>query len=195
MKVRVLGCSGAIAKGCRTTAFLIDANLLIDAGTGVGDLTLDEMQGVDHVLLTHSHLDHVAALPLMVDAIAAQRQVPLQVYALRETLAALKTHVFNDVMWPDFTRIPTRHAPFIQFCEVAVGQVLQVGDKWVEVMSAAHSVPAAGYAVRRHGAQSEILAPAQSDGCRHAGDRDGLQPARTRAGRPEQALVARCAGQ
>lgn len=152
MNVRVLGCSGAIARNCRTTAFLIDANLLVDAGTGVGDLTLDEMQGVDHVLLTHSHLDHVAALPLMVDAIASQRQVPLQVYALRETLEALKAHVFNDVVWPDFTRIPTRHAPFIQFCEVAVGQVLQVGGKSVEVMPAVHSVPAVGYAVRTEGA-------------------------------------------
>ena len=67
MKVRVLGCSGAIAKDCRTTSFLIDGDILIDAGTGVGDLTLDEMRGVDHVFLTHSHLDHVAALPLMVD--------------------------------------------------------------------------------------------------------------------------------
>ena len=74
MKVRVLGCSGAIAKDCRTTSFLIDNDVLIDAGTGVGDLTLDEMRHVDHVLLTHSHLDHVAALPLMVDAVASQRQ-------------------------------------------------------------------------------------------------------------------------
>ncbi|MDP3605510.1 MAG: MBL fold metallo-hydrolase, partial [Polaromonas sp.] len=73
MKVRVLGCSGAIARDCRTTSFLLDHDVLVDAGTGVGDLTLDEMRGIDHVLLTHSHLDHVAALPLMVDAIAAQR--------------------------------------------------------------------------------------------------------------------------
>eukprot|EP01036_Dinobryon_divergens_P013683 gene13683-18462_t len=67
MKVRVLGCSGAIAKDCRTTSFLIDHDVLVDAGTGVADLTLEEMAQIDHVLLTHSHLDHVAALPLMVD--------------------------------------------------------------------------------------------------------------------------------
>ena len=57
MKVRVLGCSGAIAKDCRTTSFLIDESVLIDAGTGVGDLTLDEMRKIDDVYLTHSHLD------------------------------------------------------------------------------------------------------------------------------------------
>ena len=106
MKVRVLGCSGAIAKDCRTTSFLIDGDILIDAGTGVGDLTLDEMRGVDHVFLTHSHLDHVAALPLMVDAVAARRRQPLQIHALAGTISALKAHIFNDVIWPDFSRIP-----------------------------------------------------------------------------------------
>ena len=147
MKVRVLGCSGAIAKDCRTTSFLIDEDILVDAGTGVGDLTLDEMRRVDHVLLTHSHLDHVAALPLMVDATAAQRKAPLQIHALAGTIAALKAHIFNDVIWPDFTRIQTPQAPFIVFHEIRVGQTLRFGDKLVEVLPAVHTVPAAGFAV------------------------------------------------
>lgn len=147
MKVRVLGCSGAIAKDCKTTSFLIDEDILVDAGTGVGDLTLEEMRRVDHVLLTHSHLDHVAALPLMVDATAAQRKQPLQIHALAGTIAALKAHIFNDVIWPDFTRIPTPQAPFIVFHEIRVGQTLRFGDKLVEVLPAVHTVPAAGFAV------------------------------------------------
>jgi ribonuclease BN (tRNA processing enzyme) len=147
MKVRVLGCSGAIAKECRTTSFLIDTDVLIDAGTGVGDLTLDEMRGIDHVFLTHSHLDHVAALPLMVDAIAAQRTAPLQIHALAGTIAALKTHIFNDVIWPDFTQLPTENAPFIRFHEIQVGQVLQINNKQIEALPAIHTVAAAGYAV------------------------------------------------
>jgi ribonuclease BN (tRNA processing enzyme) len=147
MKVRVLGCSGAIAKDCRTTSFLIDGDVLVDAGTGVGDLTLAEMKGIRHVLLTHSHLDHVAALPLMIDAIASQLAEPVQVHALAGTIAALKTHVFNNVIWPDFSRIPTVDAPFIQFNEIRVGQTLTIGGKQVEVLPAVHTVPAAGYAV------------------------------------------------
>ncbi|MBC7437933.1 MAG: 3',5'-cyclic-nucleotide phosphodiesterase [Bdellovibrionales bacterium] len=147
MKVRVLGCSGAIAKDCRTTSFLIDGEVLIDAGTGVGDLTLDEMRRIDHVLLTHSHLDHVAALPLMVDAIASQRTAPLQIHALAGTIDALKTHIFNNVIWPDFSRIPTPDAPFVRFSEVRVGQTLKLMDKLFEVLPAVHTVPAVGYAV------------------------------------------------
>jgi cAMP phosphodiesterase len=113
----------------------------------VGDLTLAEMKGIRHVLLTHSHLDHVAALPLMIDAIASQLAEPVQVHALAGTIAALKTHVFNNVIWPDFSRIPTVDAPFIQFNEIRVGQTLTIGGKQVEVLPAVHTVPAAGYAV------------------------------------------------
>ena len=147
MKVRVLGCSGAIAKDCRTTSFLIDEDILVDAGTGVGDLSLEEMGRIDHVLLTHSHLDHVAALPLMVDATASKRTRPLKIHALCGTIDALKAHIFNDVIWPDFSRIPTVEAPFISFHELQTGQTLQLGSKLIEVLPAVHTVPAVGYAI------------------------------------------------
>ncbi len=147
MKVRVLGCSGAIARDCRTTSFLIDGQILVDAGTGVGDLTLAEMAAIDGVFLSHSHLDHVAALPLMVDAVASQRKSPLDIYALAGTIAALKAHIFNDVIWPDFSRIPSVQAPFIRFIEIAIGQKINLFGKTIEVLPATHTVPAAGFAV------------------------------------------------
>ena len=148
MKIRVLGCSGAIAKDCRTTSFLIDHDVLIDAGTGVGDLSLAEMRNIDHVLLTHSHLDHIAALPLMIDAIASHRTSPVKIYALQGTIDALKTHIFNNVIWPDFSKIPSREAPFIRFYPVDIGEQLQLSGKHIEVLPAVHTVPAVGYAVR-----------------------------------------------
>ncbi len=147
MNVRILGCSGAIAKGCRTTSFLLDHDVLVDAGTGVGDLTLDELNGISHVLLTHSHLDHIAALPLMVDATAARRSAPLRVYALQATIDALKAHIFNNTIWPDFSNLPTPEAPYICFHPVTPGQTLQLAGKQVEVLPAVHTVPAVGYAV------------------------------------------------
>ena len=152
LQVRVLGCSGAIARDCRTTSFLVDGTLLVDAGTGVGDLTLDEMAMVDDVLLTHSHLDHIAALPLMIDAVASRRDRPLRVHALQATLDALRTHVFNNVIWPDFERIPSADAPLVTLHPIAVGQVLAFdggAPTHVEVLPAQHTVPACGFAVRR----------------------------------------------
>ena len=152
MQVRVLGCSGAIARGCRTTSFLIDNDLLVDAGTGVGDLTLDEMSAIDDVVLTHSHMDHVANLPLMLDAVAGRRSSALRVHALPETIAALRLHIFNNVIWPNFERIPTAAAPFLRFHPFAIGQCLPLGSqnpKQVEVLPAVHTVPACGFAIRR----------------------------------------------
>lgn len=148
MKVRVLGCSGAIAKDCRTTSFLIGDSILLDAGTGVGDLTLEEMAKIDHVLLTHSHLDHIAALPLMLDAVSSQRRYPVQVHALADTIAALQTHVFNNVIWPDFSTIPSAASPFLQYQTFVSGDVLSITGTQIEVLPAHHTVPAVGFAVR-----------------------------------------------
>lgn len=147
MKVRVLGCSGAIAKGCRTTSFLIDDNTLIDAGTGVGDLTLEEMRRIDHVFLTHSHLDHIAALPLMLDAVSSFRTAPVAVYGPSATIEALQAHIFNNCIWPDFSVIPTSENPFLQYIPIAVGQQISVGMRVLEILPAVHTVPAVGYAV------------------------------------------------
>lgn len=148
MKVRVLGCSGAIAKGCRTTSFLMDDSVLIDAGTGVGDLTLDEMRKIDHVYLTHSHLDHIAALPLMLDAVSSLRQTPVQIHALPQTLEVLSKHIFNNIIWPDFSSIPSAASPFMRFCPLHVGEQRATAGVIVEALPAVHTVPAVGYAVR-----------------------------------------------
>jgi ribonuclease BN (tRNA processing enzyme) len=151
MQIRVLGCSGSIAAGSRTTSFLLDDDVLIDAGTGVGDLTLDELARIDHILVTHSHLDHVLAIGLLADSVTRRRRAaqrpPVQIHALPATIAALRLHVFNGVIWPDFTRLPDVHNPVLAFQAVAVGEVLQVGRRQVEVLPAQHTVPAVGYAV------------------------------------------------
>jgi ribonuclease BN (tRNA processing enzyme) len=149
MKIRVLGCSGAIAKDCRTTSFLVGESILVDAGTGVGDLSLDEMQRIRYVLLTHSHLDHVAALPLMVDAVASRLQRPIEVFALRGTIEALQQHIFNNTIWPDFSRLPSPAKPFVLFHEIALGDMLMLAGHRVEVLPAVHTVPACGFAINQ----------------------------------------------
>ena len=151
IRIRVLGCSGSIAAGCRTTSFLVDDDILIDAGTGVGDLTQEEIAGIDHIFLSHSHLDHVFAVGLLADTglrlREAQNRPPVLVHALPQTLQALRQHIFNGVIWPDFTRIPSAERPALAFSEFAVGQRLQVSGRHIEVLPAEHTVPAVGFAV------------------------------------------------
>jgi cAMP phosphodiesterase len=150
--IRVLGCSGSIAAGSRTTSFLLDDDVLIDAGTGVGDLTLDELAGIDHILISHSHLDHVLSIGLLADSVARRRvdAPPIRVHALPATLDALRTHIFNGVIWPDFTRLPSAEKPLLAFEPFAVGDVLAFGVRRIEVLPAVHTVPAVGFAVLAH---------------------------------------------
>lgn len=150
MQIRVLGCSGSIAAGCRTTSFLIGETILVDAGTGVGDLTLDEMARIEHILVSHSHLDHVLAIGLLADSVTRRRRAehrpPVQVHALPETLDALRRHIFNGVIWPDFTRLPSADHPVLAFVPFAVGATLELAGRRLEVLPASHTVPAVGFA-------------------------------------------------
>lgn len=155
MKVRTLGCSGTIGRDSYTTAFLVDDDILVDAGTGVGRLSLDEMCRISDIFLTHAHMDHIAGLPMMVDAVSAAymgREHTINVHALPEAVDTLRRHVFNGEVWPDFSRLPSPRRPAVRFHMLDVGQTREVAGRIVEPLPAEHNVPAVGYAVRaRHG--------------------------------------------
>ena len=146
MKVRILGCSGGIGgRHLRTTSMLVDHDILIDAGTGVADLTLAEMAMIDHVFITHSHLDHIASLPLMIDSIADMRDKPVTVYATEATLEIIQNHIFNWAIWPDFSEIAVRKDAVMKYKSIRVGQSVHFGKRTIAAVPAEHTVPAVGY--------------------------------------------------
>ena len=146
MKLTVLGCSGGIGRrNEHTTALLLDDDILIDAGTGAGGLDLVQLTRIDHVFLTHSHLDHIAFLPLMLDAVGELRDKPVTVYATVETEEILRTHIFNWKIWPDFSEIPSRENPYVRFEKIEVGQAVSLCGRTITALPANHTVPAVGY--------------------------------------------------
>ena len=146
MRVEILGCSGGIGgNGLRTTSLLVDDDILVDAGTGVGDLPLDRLARIDHVFITHAHLDHIACLPLMVDSVGDMRSTPITMHATAQTLEIIRRHIFNWHIWPDFSQIPTPDAPFLRFATIEPGQSVQIGERTITPLPAAHTVPAVGY--------------------------------------------------
>lgn len=147
MKIRVLGCSGGIGGSLRTTALLVDDDVLIDAGTGVGDLSLESLARIDHIFVTHSHLDHVTSIPFLVDTVCWMRARPIVVYGIKETLDILREHLFNWRLWPDFTQIPDREKPFMVYREVALGEAIEIKGRRFTPIPAIHTVPAVGYAL------------------------------------------------
>ncbi len=145
MKLRILGCSGGISGSLRTTSMLLDRDVLIDAGTGVGDLSLAELSAIDHIFVTHAHLDHVGSIPFLVDTVNPMRDKPVTVHATAETLQILRDHLFNGKLWPDFTRIPDEQQPYMRFEAMEVGQTVELEGRKITAMPANHIVPAVGY--------------------------------------------------
>jgi ribonuclease BN (tRNA processing enzyme) len=146
MKVRILGCSGGIGgKHLRTTSMLVDHDILIDAGTGVGDLSVAELALIDHVFITHSHLDHIACLPFILDTVGDMRNKPLTMYATQATQEIIRTHIFNWAIWPDFSEIPNAENPYLRFHTIRVGEDTILSGRKITALPAKHTVPAVGY--------------------------------------------------
>lgn len=148
MQIRVLGCSGGIGDGLRTTSFLVDDDILIDAGTGVGDLTLDEMGSLRHIFITHSHLDHITGVPLLLDTLFGTIDEAVNLYALPATLAVIREHVFNWQIWPDFEELSTTVRPVISFHEMNAGESQMIANRNIEMIKVNHTVPGVAYRIQ-----------------------------------------------
>ena len=152
MRIRILGCSGGIGSGSRTSAMLVDDDVLLDAGTGIGDLALEELRRIRHVFLTHAHLDHIAGLPMLVDAnFEDDFEMPVQVYGRQETLSAVKAHLFNDVIWPDFAKIPDAENPMLRYAVCNPDDTVTINHREFRAVDVAHSVPSLGFTIRNSG--------------------------------------------
>ena len=145
MKLKILGCGGGIGSSSHTTALLLDDDILIDAGTGVGTLVLEDLLKIDHVFVTHAHLDHIAFIPFLVDTTGRLRDHPLIVHALPEVLESLQKHIFNWHIWPDFSRIPDAIYPYMCYEPLVVGKEVVLGSRRVTPLPVSHVVPSVGF--------------------------------------------------
>lgn len=148
MKLSILGCSGGIGSGRHTTSFLVDDDILVDAGTGITTLAFEQLLTIDHVFITHSHLDHVLGLPLLLDVVGERRSDPVVVHALPEVLDILAADLFNWRLWPDFREIPSVDAPWLRFEPLPLGATCTLGQRSFTPLPVQHVVPACGLRIR-----------------------------------------------
>ncbi len=152
MQIRVLGCSGGIGAGLRTTSLLVDNDVLIDCGSGVGDLSLNEMSEIRHIFLTHGHLDHITFIPFLVDSVFdALVDNPITIHLQKETLQMLRDHIFNWQIWPDFAKLPDELNPVIRYDVITPGQQLTLDRRHIDVIPVTHTQPAVGYRIQESG--------------------------------------------
>jgi len=153
MKLRVLGCAGGIGGRERlTTCLRIDDDILLDAGTGLTTLDMDDLIKIEHVFLSHSHLDHIAGLALLADAVLGKRIGAVTIHATEKVIATLKSHFFNWLIWPDFTTIPTADNPILRWEPLRHGDTIELGGRVIKPHQVNHSVDATGYWVHNNAA-------------------------------------------
>jgi ribonuclease BN (tRNA processing enzyme) len=157
MRFRVLGCAGSIAGNRHTTSFLVDDDIVIDAGTGLGTLPLEALSRIDHVFLSHSHMDHVALLPMLVDSTLTLRRNPIVVHGIERTLKVLSAHVFNWKVSPDFREIRVEGHAAARFSEIEPMTPVDIGGRGLTAIPVVHSVPTVAYRVQG-GAGSLVVA-------------------------------------
>lgn len=148
MILKVLGCSGGIGGSTPSTCLQLNENTLIDAGSGLEQLPLAAMTAIDHILLTHAHLDHISALATFLANVIGYRTQPVRIYSQASTIEVLKTHIFNWQIWPDFTQLPSPEQPIIEFVPVQAGIAFTLGDLHLTPIAMEHTVPTIGFSIQ-----------------------------------------------
>lgn len=144
--LRVAGCSGSAGNPSNgTSCFVLNETVLVDAGTGLVNLTVDEITKIDHVVITHSHHDHIAGLPFLIEIRLHSNKSPLKIYGSAHTLNGLKNHIFNFVIWPDFAVIPSPEKPSMEYVEIDPGQPFELAGVQFSAVQMQHTVPTLGF--------------------------------------------------
>jgi ribonuclease BN (tRNA processing enzyme) len=149
MKIRVIGCSGAELPGHKTPSFLLDDEIIFDAGSFTGVLDEKAQMRIKHIFITHAHLDHIASIPFLADnIIVSEKQNKVSLYSIPPVLKVIKEHLFNSAMWPDFTIIPKPDNAILNLVKLSAGKAIRVNSFTITPYEVNHTVPAVGYLVQ-----------------------------------------------
>jgi ribonuclease BN (tRNA processing enzyme) len=150
MKVNILGCSGSEAIGHNPPGFLVNDVMMLDAGTITAALTIDEQSKITDVLISHTHLDHIKSLLFLADNVIGRIEKPVNIRAIPEVIDAIRKHLMNNIIWPDFTKIPTVKNPanpVLAYAPMLIGEAVSIAGLRVKAIPMNHPVPAVGFLV------------------------------------------------
>lgn len=149
--IKILGASGSKAKNQNTTSFQIFKDIIIDAGNVLNSLG-NEAKDINHIFLTHSHADHITDLPFIIETFFEQRKTPLTIYALEETIEVLKTYSFNNVIWPDFTKIKLLNSDenSLILKKIKLNEIISIGEYQIKPIEANHIAGSCGFVITKN---------------------------------------------
>ncbi|MDH4161368.1 MAG: 3',5'-cyclic-nucleotide phosphodiesterase [Nitrospirota bacterium] len=147
MKVKVLGCSGSETIGHNPPGFLVNDTVMLDAGTITAALTIEQQSRITDVFISHTHLDHLKSLLFLADNVIGRIRKPVKIHSIPKVLDAIRKHLMNELIWPDFTKIPTPKNPVLAYAPFAAMKTIRVAGLSVKAVPMNHPVPAVGFLV------------------------------------------------
>lgn len=151
MIVRIVGGHGGVSPGYKNTSYLIDGKLLIDAGSVASGMQIDEQTLIDHILISHSHLDHISDLAFLADNCFGLKGKPFEIYTSKTVEENVMKHLLNDEIWPDFTKLPNKENPTLRFNTVMSNETIQLGPYKVTMIPVNHPAGGHGFIIEKGG--------------------------------------------
>ncbi len=147
MKVKILGCSGSETIGHMPPGFLVNDTVMLDAGTITAALSIEAQSRITDIFISHTHLDHIKSILFLADNVIGRTKKPVNIRAIPAVINAIRKHLMNDVIWPDFTKIPTAQNPVLAYVPMEFGKAVTASGLRIKAIPMNHPVPAAGFAV------------------------------------------------
>lgn len=151
MKIDILGCYGNAIGEFKTTCFLIDETVLLDAGTVTGVLKDQQLKNIKNVIITHTHLDHIKDLVFLVDELVMMGKYTIELISVKQVLDIISNNLFNNQLWPDFTVIPSHDNAIIKPKEIFLNEYKTIGDLTIKPILMTHTVYCVGYIIKKNG--------------------------------------------
>jgi ribonuclease BN (tRNA processing enzyme) len=149
MKIEVLGCYGNVTGSYRATSFLVNDSLLLDAGTVTEVLDDERIKKIAHVVISHTHVDHVKGLfPLVDELVMMGKEYRLELMSVGKVMEIISSNLFNNLVWPDFTVIPSENHAILSLRTIDLEQFTALGSVTIKPILMTHTVYTVGYVVK-----------------------------------------------
>jgi ribonuclease BN (tRNA processing enzyme) len=151
MKIEILGSYGGESADCRMTCLLLDDVVALDAGSLSQVLSVERQRQVQSIVLTHSHMDHTNALPFFIENVFGKLRDAVDIYASAATIYAIRKNLFNNDVWPDFTRLPNHLLPAMRFHELEAERPIEIEGLRFTPIPVDHPIPTFGFLIEDGG--------------------------------------------
>ena len=128
-------------------SYLINDTIAVDAGS-LGLYGTPETQAkIKHVLVSHTHIDHTATLPIFIENAYEAKADCVTVHGSAVVLDTLTRDMFNNRTWPDFVALSHGHAPFLKLSPLEAGRPIELEGLTIRPIAVNHLVPTLGFLI------------------------------------------------